>query len=46
MLILTNDKKLMGEYVNKKGYNIIAWSTIVILVALTMIYLGLLLGIL
>jgi len=44
MLKLTNDKKLMGEYINKKGYNIIAWSTIVILVALTVVYLGLLLG--
>ncbi len=44
MLILTNDKKLMGEYVNKRGYNIIAWSTIVILVVLAVIYLGLLLG--
>jgi NRAMP (natural resistance-associated macrophage protein)-like metal ion transporter len=44
MLILTNNKKLMGEYVNKKGYNIIAWGTIVILVVLTVIYLGLLIG--
>jgi Mn2+/Fe2+ NRAMP family transporter len=44
MLKLTNDKKLMGEYANKKGYNIIAWSAIVILVALTAVYLGLLLG--
>jgi NRAMP (natural resistance-associated macrophage protein)-like metal ion transporter len=44
MLKLTNDKKLMGEYINKKGYNLIAWSTIVILVALTVVYLGLLLG--
>jgi Mn2+/Fe2+ NRAMP family transporter len=44
MLKLTNDKKLMGEYINKKVYNIIAWSTIAILVALTVVYLGLLLG--
>ncbi|MHB8054369.1 MAG: NRAMP family divalent metal transporter, partial [Candidatus Aminicenantales bacterium] len=44
MLKLTNDKKLMGEHINKKGYNIIAWSTIVILVLLTAVYLGLLLG--
>jgi NRAMP (natural resistance-associated macrophage protein)-like metal ion transporter len=44
MLKLTNDKKLMGEYVNKKGYNLVAGSTIVILVALTVVYLGLLLG--
>jgi Mn2+/Fe2+ NRAMP family transporter len=44
MLKLTNNKKLMGEYVNKRGYNIVAWGTIVVLVALTVVYLGLLLG--
>lgn len=44
MLKLTNDRKLMGEYANKKGYNIIAWSTVIILVVLTVVYLGFLLG--
>jgi NRAMP (natural resistance-associated macrophage protein)-like metal ion transporter len=44
MLRLTNDRKLMGEFANKKGYNVIAWGTIIILVILTVLYLGLLLG--
>ena len=39
MLILTNNKKLMGEHVNKKGYNIISFITIVILIILTISYL-------
>ncbi len=44
MLRLTNDRKLMGDYVNKKGYNILAWGTIGVLVVLAVAYLGLLLG--
>jgi Mn2+/Fe2+ NRAMP family transporter len=44
MLRLTNDRKLMGDYVNKKGYNILAWGTIGVLVILAVAYLGLLLG--
>jgi len=44
MLNLTNNRKLMGEYVNKRGYNIIAWGTVIILVVLTIAYLGLLLA--
>ncbi|MBN1938533.1 MAG: Nramp family divalent metal transporter [Candidatus Aminicenantes bacterium] len=44
MLRLTNDRKLMGDFVNKKGYNAIAWGTVGILVVLTVVYLGLLLG--
>jgi NRAMP (natural resistance-associated macrophage protein)-like metal ion transporter len=39
MLILINNKKLMGEHVNKKGYNIISSITIVILIILTISYL-------
>jgi Mn2+/Fe2+ NRAMP family transporter len=45
MLKLTNDKKLMGEYANKKAYNVLAYGTIALLVGLTVVYLGLLLGI-
>jgi len=44
MLRLTNDRKLMGDYVNKKGYKVIAWGTVGILVVLAVVYLGLLLG--
>jgi Mn2+/Fe2+ NRAMP family transporter len=35
MLLLINDKHLMGEYRNSKFFNIVAWGTTVILIALT-----------
>src|SRR5450755_1301386 len=35
MLLLINKKDLMGEYVNKPSFNIIAWGTTVIMVVLT-----------
>jgi NRAMP (natural resistance-associated macrophage protein)-like metal ion transporter len=37
-LSLVNDKKIMGEYVNQKSHNIIAWSTIITLTVLTIIF--------
>jgi NRAMP (natural resistance-associated macrophage protein)-like metal ion transporter len=36
MLILINDRDLMGEYTNSKTFDIIAWATVVIMVALTL----------
>ncbi|MHB8095784.1 MAG: Nramp family divalent metal transporter [Candidatus Aminicenantales bacterium] len=38
MLLLVNNKKLMGEYANKKVYNIISWITVAVLAALTVAY--------
>ncbi len=38
MILLISNKKLMGEYANKKGWNIISWATVVILSALTVAY--------
>ena len=35
MLSLINKKELMGEYVNKPTFNIIAWATTVIMIVLT-----------
>ncbi len=35
MLLLINKKELMGEFVNKPTFNIIAWATTVIMVVLT-----------
>jgi len=35
MLFLINKKELMGEYVNKPTFNIIAWATTVIMIVLT-----------
>jgi len=37
MLFLINKKELMGEYVNKPTFNIIAWATTVIMIALTVL---------
>ncbi len=36
MLMLINDKRLMGEYRNSKFFNVVAWGTVVITVALTL----------
>jgi NRAMP (natural resistance-associated macrophage protein)-like metal ion transporter len=38
MLLLINKKELMGEFVNKRTFNIIAWSTTVIMIGLTVVY--------
>jgi Mn2+/Fe2+ NRAMP family transporter len=35
MLLLVNKKELMGEYVNSRAYNLIAWATTVIMTGLT-----------
>lgn len=39
MLKLTNDKEIMGEYVNSKLFNVIAWVTVVFIIILTLILL-------
>ena len=36
MLLLTNDKELMGEHVNSGWYNIVAWTTVVVMIVLTL----------
>ena len=35
MILLVNNKKIMGRYVNKRLTNVIAWSTIIILTSLS-----------
>jgi NRAMP (natural resistance-associated macrophage protein)-like metal ion transporter len=35
MLLLVNKKDLMGEYVNSRLFNVVAWATTVIMIALT-----------
>ena len=37
MLVIANDKKIMGEYVNSRTFNYIAVATIVIMIALSVI---------
>jgi Mn2+/Fe2+ NRAMP family transporter len=39
MLLLVNKKELMGEYVNSKLYNVIAWSTTAIMTVLSIAWL-------
>ena len=36
MLVLTNDRELMGDHVNPRGFNIIAWSTVAVMIGLTL----------
>jgi NRAMP (natural resistance-associated macrophage protein)-like metal ion transporter len=36
MLNLTNDRELMGEHVNSRTHNIIAWTTVVVMIGLTL----------
>jgi NRAMP (natural resistance-associated macrophage protein)-like metal ion transporter len=40
MILLVNNKKIMGEYVNKPFNNIIGWSTVSIMVLLSVMLLG------
>jgi len=35
MLLLINDKRLMGRYVNGPVFNAVAWVTVVVLIGLT-----------
>jgi NRAMP (natural resistance-associated macrophage protein)-like metal ion transporter len=35
MLLLTNDRELMADYVNTRTFNIIAWVTVVVMIVLT-----------
>ena len=39
MLLLTNDPELMGEHVNTRGFNIVAWVTVVVMIVLTLVML-------
>jgi Mn2+/Fe2+ NRAMP family transporter len=36
MLILTNDRELMGEHVNSRRYNVVAWTTVAVMIGLTL----------
>jgi NRAMP (natural resistance-associated macrophage protein)-like metal ion transporter len=38
MLLLVNKKELMGEYVNSRVYNIVAWTTTVVMTVLALAY--------
>ncbi|HMK56470.1 MAG TPA: Nramp family divalent metal transporter [Dissulfurispiraceae bacterium] len=38
VIMLINNAKIMGEYVNSRGYNAISWATVVTVAALTVLF--------
>ena len=36
MLLLINDKRIMGDYVNSRLMNIVSWGTVIILIGLSL----------
>ena len=38
VIMLINNPKIMGEYVNSRGYNAISWATVVTVAALTVLF--------
>ena len=36
MLLLVNNKRLMGEHVNTRFLNVVAWATTIIMIGLTL----------
>jgi Mn2+/Fe2+ NRAMP family transporter len=39
MLMLTNDRELMGAHVNSRGFNVVAWTTVVVMIGLSLVML-------
>jgi Mn2+/Fe2+ NRAMP family transporter len=37
VLVLTNDRELMGEHVNSRWFNGVAWTTVTVMIALTLV---------
>ena len=35
VVVLINDRELMGDYVNSRWYNIVTWFTVVAMIGLT-----------
>ena len=35
MILIINDRRIMGRYVNSRGFNIIAWVTVAVVISLT-----------
>jgi len=36
MLLLTNDRELMGTFTNTRRFNVIAWTTVVVTIVMTL----------
>jgi len=41
MILIINDRRIMGRYVNGRWFNVIAWVTVVVVIALTVALLAL-----
>jgi NRAMP (natural resistance-associated macrophage protein)-like metal ion transporter len=37
MLLLTNDRELMGDHVNGRGFNAVAWTTVIVVVGMALL---------
>ncbi len=42
MIKLVNQPELMGEWVNPRWFNVVAWVSIVLIIGLTLAYVGIL----
>jgi NRAMP (natural resistance-associated macrophage protein)-like metal ion transporter len=40
MMIIVNDRRIMGRYVNGRVYNVLGWTTVVVVIGLTVALLG------
>ena len=40
MILLINKKDLMEEWTNSRLYNVVAWVTVVVMIGLTLAYVG------
>jgi Mn2+/Fe2+ NRAMP family transporter len=40
MMIIVNDSRIMGRYINGRAYNAIGWTTVVVVIGLTVALLG------
>lgn len=40
MMVIINDRRIMGRHVNGRVYNAIGWTTVVVVIALTVVLLG------
>src|ERR1051325_7204384 len=40
MIVLINKRDLMQEWINSRGYNLVSWTTVVVMIGLTLAYAG------
>lgn len=40
MILIINDRRIMGRYTNTRGFNFIAWATVIVVIGLTITLMG------